>query len=286
MISMDPSSPTEDSPQGLIALGDRARQDERPEAAHGLYEKSLELARTKRDARATGRALLALADNAMWFLPPGASNAFELREQLAKQALEIFRQLGDEKGIADALWMVAASDDGPASGPLLEESLAIYRRIDDLVGISRTLFQLGNRSLLTGDAELGAELKSEGLEIARQSGDKAQIAHGLFSRGIGFEGSNRDRRALFEEAQAIFRELGRKGDLARSLQVCAELACDDDELERRESYLTEALEVSRQLDCDYLSAISLTGLAKIARARGDEARAESLEAEGKRLELE
>lgn len=285
MTSRDPSPPAEDSPQSLIALGNQARRDERLEAAHHLYEKSLKLARKTRDKRAIARALLALADNAMWFLPPGASNGLRLRERLAKQALGLFRKLGDEKGIADALWMQAASDLGPKSEPLLEESLSIYRRIDDLVGISRTLFQLGNRAFMTGDHELAAELKSEALQIARQSGDKAQIAAGLFSRGIGFEGSNRDRRAPFEEAQAIYRELAMKGDLVRALQVCEQLACDDDDWDRRESYLTEALDVSRQLGSEHLLATSLERLAEIARSRGDEARAESLEAECRELEL-
>lgn len=77
-----------------------------------------------------------------------------------------------------------------------------------------------------------------------------------------------------------------KGDLARTLQVCQALACDDDDFDHRESYLVEALDVSRQLGSEYLLAISLEGLAEIARARGDEAQAESLEAESRELELE
>ena len=178
MTSIDPSSPAEDSPQSLIELGNQARRDERPEAAHDLYEKSLKLARKSRDKRAMARALLALSNNAMWYLPPGASNGLRLRERLAKQALRLFRKLGDDKGIADALWMLAASCIGPEGVPLLEQSLAVYRRIGDQEGISRTLCQLGNRAFLTGDHDLAAQLKSEALEIARQSGDKAQIADG------------------------------------------------------------------------------------------------------------
>jgi hypothetical protein len=232
------------------------------------------------------RALLALANNAMWFLPPRSRDGLRLRERRAKQALRLFRKHGDDKGIADALWMLAASYIGPEGVPFLEQSLAIYRRIGDREGIVRALCQLGNRAYLTRDHDLAARLKSEALEIARASGDEAQIAHSLFSRGIGFEGSDRERRTLLEEAQAIYRECGMKGDLARALQVCEQLACDDDDWDRREAYLTEAVEVSRQLGCEYLLAISLERLAEIARARGDEARAESLEAEGRRLEIE
>lgn len=286
MTSHDPVPPAGDSPQSLIALGNQARREERPEAAHDLYEKSLTLARKKRDKRAIGQALLALANNAMWFLPPKVENGLRLRERRAKQALRLFRKLGDEKGIADALWMLAASDLGPKSKPLLEEALAIYGRVGDQEGIARALCQLGNRAFFAGDHDLASQLKREGLEAARQSGNKGQIAQMLFSRGIGFDGSNRDRCALFEEAQAIYRELGMKGDLVRALQVCEVLACDDDDFDRRESYLTESLDVSRQLGSEYLLSISLEKLAEIARARGDDARAESLEAECRQLGLE
>jgi predicted ATPase/class 3 adenylate cyclase/DNA-binding XRE family transcriptional regulator len=103
---------------------------------------------------------------------------------LWQECLEIYQELGDKRGIADAL-----------------SSLALIER------------QMG------GPYAAAAGRLEERLALAREFGDKEDIASALFSHAdaLGFLGEFRRARLLFEESLALRRELGNKRGAAWSL---------------------------------------------------------------------
>ncbi|MBZ5570117.1 MAG: tetratricopeptide repeat protein, partial [Acidobacteriia bacterium] len=90
---------------------------------------------------------------------------------------------GDQRGIARALNNLAgaAHDQGdyPAVLAMFEESLAIFRKLDDLGGIAMLLNNLGDLASSQSDYAGARALYIEGLTIRSELGDRWGIAETL-----------------------------------------------------------------------------------------------------------
>jgi non-specific serine/threonine protein kinase len=107
---------------------------------------------------------------------------------------------------------------------LWQESLALYRELDDKRDIAYALSQLGFLARLNGDP-YGTAIGylEEWLVLARELGDKEDLASALtmLADQIGFLGKLSRGRLLFEEGLALWRELGNKKGLAWCLRQSA-----------------------------------------------------------------
>jgi hypothetical protein len=275
--------PGDRSAQELLNEGWDARNRHKPEVAHDLFVAAYSLARKRKDIAGQGQALVALADNALHFHPRGDADLFAVREELSDHALALFRQIGDEQGVAEALRVRASVATDKHSHAFLEESLAICERIGDVRGVIRSLGGLGNHAALHGDGAEATRLKRKALELARGLDDEETIAELLFSLAIVFDGPKAEHRSLLEEANSIYERLGWTVSQARCLQLCAQLACDDTDWERKAEYLERSVLVARKSGDASTLCTSLDLLIDALRQQGNLARVESFECERKSL---
>ena len=104
-----------------------------------------------------------------------------------EQALDIYRDLGDRLGQADALRYLgvvrSATGDYPAAAQALEQALDIYRDIGDRLGQANALTYLGDVRRVTGDYPAAAQALEQALDIYRDLGDRLGQANALSSLG-------------------------------------------------------------------------------------------------------
>jgi tetratricopeptide (TPR) repeat protein len=265
--------------RALFERGQAARREGRDHFAHGYYTQSLNLCRGHGDRPGEAAALVALADLALHYNPTD-QGPFSLRKSLAEQALAIYRDLGDKRGTARALRVLASVMPKEDGLRLLEESLALAREEGDKKAIADSVERLGAHQALH-QPETATALKEEALALYREIGDRDGEARVLFGLSISQMGSDPVRsRQYAEEALALYRELGHKKQVAQMLMF---LAWGEPEEETQIAYHTECREICREIGVPIWEASSLRSLAKIAEEGGDLARAEALRAEADQI---
>lgn len=270
------------SPESALRAGWQARESGQSKAASDLFLRSLELAEQAGDQKAIGNAKLALADNVMHCCPGNEPDPFECRERLCEEVLLVFQSIGDDAGVVDALILQASVTSKNEPVQLLEESVAIARRIEYVPGIVHGLAALGSQLLLKSDCVAGLAHKREAVQRARKHGEKRLLAFALNSLTVGLEAGHEETRVVFEELIALRKELNQPHALADDLVMSA-LACPADDLDGRANRLNEALAIYRELDLPARQASCLTLLAKNARDSGDAVSAEQLDRESSEL---
>jgi predicted ATPase/class 3 adenylate cyclase len=155
--------------------------------------------------------------------------------ELAEESLAIYREIDDKQGIASVLIKLAnaatEAGDYETASGFLEEALAIWQELDDKHGTARALISLGWAALRPGDYPLANKRLEAALVISRELED---------TRSIGFELSGLGEVAL------------RQGDYARATQL-----------------LEESLELRRQLGNKWGVGVSLGTLGWVAIREGD-----------------
>ena len=147
-----------------------------------------------------------------------------------REALGIFEELGDERGMATALneLGVVASYEGDFAEArrLLEESLAIKRTLGDDWLIANAFVNLGNVAGWGGDHSRGYELHAESLALFEKVGERMGIAiatHNLAGSALRL---GRLAEALERHVASLrlFDEIGDKDGCAESAEGLAMLA--------------------------------------------------------------
>jgi predicted ATPase/DNA-binding CsgD family transcriptional regulator len=105
-------------------------------------------------------------------------------KQYNREALAIFRDLGDDKGAAWALAFLGVQALGSPEEckeglKYLEEALVLFRKLDFTPGVIQTLIGLGEVALLDGDYELAAMAYNECSTLASEQGDRMAEAKAL-----------------------------------------------------------------------------------------------------------
>src|ERR671917_1178288 len=160
----------------------------------------------------------------------------------------------------------------------LGEALALYRELEDKKGIAESLSNLGRIEMWRGDYDRAKALLEEGLEVARESGDEWTIGYALNVRAVWAhdEGDLEGANALWEEALALGREMNDPFDEAAGLLNLGIAKMQGGELERAEALLEESLVLHRELGLDRDVAECLEIMAEVAGGLGEERRAARL----------
>ena len=168
---------------------------------------------------------------------------FEHAIVLHGEALELYRQVGDDNGVAFALMCLGAQHmekgDHERAAPFLEETLALSRRIGDKRNTAGTLHNLEEVERQRGNYERAKALGTESIGLWREIKDDYNL-----SMVVGWVG-------LLEVWS------GDQPDLA-------------------EGFLNEALALERELGYWAYAAYCLEAFAGLAEARGQDARAARL----------
>lgn len=145
-----------------------------------------------------------------------------------RQAVALYRELGDELNMAWALAFLSGSCTGSQSDikegmVLCEEALDLFRAQDDKPGIIRTLNLMGELSRLDGDYDRAGKAYEECLALCRQSDDRLREAYALANSGTVAQrqGYHEQAKALMKKALVLFHDLKNIYPLALTLAFFA-----------------------------------------------------------------
>jgi DNA-binding CsgD family transcriptional regulator/tetratricopeptide (TPR) repeat protein len=157
---------------------------------------------------------------------------FERAIELHGEALELYRELGDDSGVAFALLCLGAQyseqGDHERAAPFLEEALSLSREVGDKRTIVHALHNLAEVERQRGDYERAKTLGMQSVSLAREVEDKWML--GICVGWVGmlavWSGEEHDDLAegFLKEGLALDREIGNWGYGAYCLEGFAGLA--------------------------------------------------------------
>jgi tetratricopeptide (TPR) repeat protein len=151
------------------------------------------------------------------------------------EALGIWREQGDRREIANALYNRAYADmiivmSGPAEPSLLHasrvylnEALDIYRELGDRMGEGNVLWGMGGFSYFTSDAATAESMFEQSLALHREAGNRTMEAWSLHMLALAKTGQGEYDRAT-ETARHALRHFHEAGDVSGVLLVLDDLA--------------------------------------------------------------
>jgi ATP/maltotriose-dependent transcriptional regulator MalT len=198
-----------------------------------------------------------------------------------EEALQLSRALNDHWNIAWSLsaigfegYMDRPRDDGDA---VLDESIALFRELDDPLGLSHALRRRTITAFYQNDYIYAETLVKEALSHDRAAQDKNATAWELLLLGNILWRRHRDPGkviALYQESIALFRELHDALGMINPLVRLAYMEQFQRNFVRADTLYREALRLQLQLRfCGDTDALAVAGMGALAAAGGQPARA-------------
>ncbi len=204
---------------------------------------------------------------------------FNASAQLCAESLDLFRELGDRRGISGSLINLgeAIKGQGDLRGAtaLFEEGLVLAREIGSKRGTAVALKNLGWVARIQGDYTRATVLLEEGSALLKEVGDTRGVAQSLMNLGgLAWErGDYGQATSLLEESLRLFRGCGDTLGVAGVLNGLGLVAERRGEYERAIAFSEESLALQRQLGPTPIRSHSLNILGLAALRRGDPERA-------------
>ncbi len=168
-------------------------------------------------------------------------------------------------------------DHGSAAS-LVEESLGLFREINDKLGSAYALSNAGFAALGQGQHQRAITLTEEAVDLFLEEGEKwgAAIELGFLAVAWRDQGDHGRAKRLAERGLALSREVGERQAISTALYTLATLAQAERDHERARDLFEEGLPVSAELGNETDIAHYLEGLAAVAAAEGRIVRAARL----------
>jgi predicted ATPase len=185
----------------------------------------------------------------------------------------------DRAAALRAAGILAIEHGEPAEGARLAgEALELFRTLGDERGVLTALTVLGNAERTIGDTRQARARFEESGTIARKLGLDEDVAVSLSNLAsvAMVEGDDEAARPLVRESLAIMRRAGRDDSVALSLLNLGSIELRLGRSAEAEPLLLESLEVARRLGFRVQIVSSLVALAATAAALGDATRAARL----------
>ncbi|MGI8587601.1 MAG: tetratricopeptide repeat protein [Chloroflexia bacterium] len=195
------------------------------------------------------------------------------------RSLELWRSLADRRGMARALYNLAAvvryEGDDRQARLLAEESLTLSRTLPDKEGSAAALNLLGIMARHQGDVQRAATLCQESLALYREIGDTVHIADVLSSLGtiVHSAGDHQQASAYYGESLTIFRAVGNKPGLAVALTNLGLMALHTEDYAAAAAYYRESLALRRELENTAGIAYALNDMGMVEYKQGKPERA-------------
>jgi predicted ATPase/DNA-binding CsgD family transcriptional regulator len=193
--------------------------------------------------------------------------------RLCEESLRVARQLGDQRGVADALSGLALSAQRagrPASArEMFAQALAIFRRLGDNNAIARSLEGVGLSAWYDGDYAAARAPLEESVLLFRDLGDRKGAAAVLVHlAGVHMaEGDPEAARTRLAQALPIVAELGDRWDTARALLISGRAAVELEAHAEATADLEKALAIFTQLGDRLLLSSCTLAFARMGAAR-------------------
>ncbi len=165
--------------------------------------------------------------------------------------------------------------DFQAARTACQESLALFRELNDPVGIANALYRSGYVAWMRGDPDTARTSYEESLLIAQ--GEACQDARSetlyYFASLTFFQGEAPMARRLIEESLALSRELGDQYNIAAALNMLGWILLLQEDVTAARTFQEESLRASQALGNQRGIAHTLSALGEIAYRTGDFAQA-------------
>lgn len=259
----------------LQASGMLAQRQGKAQQAASALQEGLALARAAGD---NARISLLLKDLGTLEATQGNYNQGEIYWQ---EGLALARQNGDREAISLLLLnlgqLASERGDFQQAETLLQDALTVARQIGHDEAISLLLTNLG---VLAGDQKnyaVAEKYLQEGLVVARQIGYRERI--GLLLTNLGWIASEQEKYAqaesYFQESVALAGEIGHQWLLCGTLRFLGELQLMQKRFTEAEATFRKVLDLATEGN-QRMHGEALFGLARVAQARGDHAKAREL----------
>lgn len=198
---------------------------------------------------------------------------------LVEEALALYRDLGDTKGLATAILNVGilalGNGDYAQAIAYFEESLPLCAQVNYTHGAALSLSSMGKAALNLGQYERAQALGIESIAMARASGDSRNIAGSLTDLGVTLfmRGEHAQALPYFEESLAIRRLHGDKGGAAHTLLYLGRVALAQGQPAAAHAHFQESLALRLAIGDLEGQAAALEGLGALAAHAGDGATA-------------
>jgi predicted ATPase/DNA-binding CsgD family transcriptional regulator len=157
----------------------------------------------------------------------------------------------------------------------VEESLAIFRALDDPAGIAGSLYRSGYIAWMRGDSDTASAYYEESLKIAQgdQCKDtRSETLYGLASM-VFFQKDVRMARLLIEESLELSRELGDQYNIASALNILGWVSLLQGDTTVARTLQEESLAACKELGDQRSIAHTIGAMGEIAYRMGDFAQA-------------
>jgi non-specific serine/threonine protein kinase len=161
--------------------------------------------------------------------------------------------------------------DNDAGKPLLERAGEIYRALGDERGVVRTLSGLSSVALFHMEYETSQRLSEESFAIYERLGQKRGMAISRHQQGLAARcrGDLALARTRYEQSLDLLREVGDQDNIALTEGDLAVTLVRAGDHEGARARLTEALLLGRKIAAARVTQIVLDGCAELALALGD-----------------
>jgi non-specific serine/threonine protein kinase len=183
------------------------------------------------------------------------------------------------KALRTAGWLAVFGQGDYVGGRALhEESLHLWRQLEDKRNIAQSLHDLGVVEAHLGEHAAARHLYKESLALRQEAGDRIGSAISLHNLGrVAYrEGDYATAGALLQQSLAILQEAGYQHAIAMVLTNLGLVACRQGEYARARSLMRQGLALHRELGDQRRMAFSLEGFASLAAAQSEDTRAARL----------
>jgi predicted ATPase/class 3 adenylate cyclase len=206
----------------------------------------------------------------------------ERGNELSNESLQLHQVLGQagRAGAAHALWNLAQGaahhENIEQAQAISEESLALYRELNDKFGIAQCLDNLGSHRLLQGDFQRARALWEEDLALRKELGDKDGIGWTLtcLAELAVWEGDLEQAMSLYIESRNAFREVGNQWAVSMTISGMGSIVLAKGDFEQATKLYEEALAFGRDMGDLNAMAGRRYDLARVAWSKGDYDQAE------------
>jgi len=205
---------------------------------------------------------------------------------LQTRGLAVWRELGDTRGVAEALNNLAdvsrLRGNRARSKEFVEESLALFRGLADKRGTAHALILMAELAADDGDHVRARSLFEESVPLFEAVQDWRGLSHALVSLGGILTRLGDDRRAgaLYERSLQLAEELGDKHAVATALRSLGAAAHHRQDHARARSFYADSVARFREMNDSFCLAQALVGFALATHEANDHERAGTYGDEG------
>lgn len=165
----------------------------------------------------------------------------------------------------------------PQATEFLAQGLTVWRELGDKRGIAEALNNLAVGATQSGDRVRARMLVAESLALFRELSDKRGTAHALnnLAEILRGDGDLPGARALFEESVPLFEAIEDRRGLSHALDNLGGILAEQGDYSPAEALYSKSLRLAEELGDNHAVATALRSLGGVAHHRGDHARARS-----------